>query len=472
MNNRQNLSLIAVIFSVTLLSSCFVAKKYERPEVNTQNLYRSDQLTDSIVLAQDSSSLAQISWKNLFSDALLQQYIQQALDNNLDIRIAVENINAAEAYLKQGKASYWPSVNASLDYSHSKNSQNGQAGALFKGPIDQFQLAAGLSWEADIWGKIRSQERSLNATYLQTIEAHKAVKTRLVSSVASTYYQLAALSEQIQIAEQNIASRDSSLQTIISLKSAGMTTEVAVKQTETSLYDAKVVLLNLKQSERILENTFCFLLNEPPHSITRNSLNAQNVQTNLSTGVPAKLLANRPDVKQAEYSFMNAFELTNVAKSNFYPTLSITANGGFQSIDIKDWLSANSIFSNIAAGILQPVFNRRQIRTNYEVAQSRQEQARLMYEQVVLNAGNEVSNALYEYQTQNEAIELLQKQYEASSLAVQYSEQLLVNGMANYLEVLTARQNALAVQLNLVNIRYAQLNSIISLYSALGGGWQ
>lgn len=471
MNKKYNF-IFALAMLLFPLSSCFVAKEYQRPEMNTGNLYRTDQLTDSASLVMDSTSMADVSWKNLFSDTLLKNYIKTALENNLDIRIAMQNIAIAAAYVKQGKASFWPDVNASVDYSYSHNSKNSQLGKIYSGDLNQYQLGLGLSWEADIWGKIRSQSNAYNATYLQSIEAHKAVTTRLVATIASTYYELTAISEQIIIAQKSIASRDSSLNTTKALKAAGQVTEVAVKQMEAQLYDAQLLLLNLKKQERIVENAFCLLLNEAPQPIKRSPLNSQEVQTPLKIGVPAQLLANRPDVRQAEYGLIHAFELTNVAKSNFYPALTITAAGGFQSIDLKNWLSLNSIFANIAGSLLQPIVNRRQIKTAYEVAQSKQQQALLNYQKALITAGNDVSDALYDYQTQTETITLEEKQYQALKKAVDYSEQLLINGLGNYLEVLSARQSALAAELNLVNARYARLNAIVNLYEALGGGWK
>ncbi|HET8572813.1 MAG TPA: efflux transporter outer membrane subunit [Edaphocola sp.] len=473
MNKKHSIFIICTGLLLLPLSSCFVAKDYHRPAVSTAHLYRTDRLVDSAALVMDSSSMANVSWKNLFSDTLLKHYISTALDNNIDIRIALQSIDAAAAYAKQGKASYWPSVNAELDYSDSRYSKNSLSGQSTNGKaISQYQVGAGLSWEADIWGKIRSQKRAYDDSYLQTIEAHKAVKTQLVADIASTYYQLMALDEQIRIARISIASRDSSLATTKALKQAGQVTAVAVKQTEAQLYAAQLILLDLQQQRRILENAFCLLLNEPPHGIQRNTLSEQRISTELKVGVPADLLANRPDVRQAELALMQAFEMTNVAKSNFYPSLTITAAGGFQSVALKDWLNVNSIFANIAGSLLQPIINHRQIRTAYEVARSQQQQALLRYEQALLTAGNEVSDALYNYQTQSQYIILEQKQYEAYQIAVNYSEQLLKNGLANYLEVLTARQNALSTQLSLVNARYEQLASIIELYRALGGGWK
>ncbi len=451
------------------LSSCYVGRQYQRPDLNTKDLFRTDQLVDSISLEMDSTSLANVSWQNLFSDPLLKQYIQTALSNNIDIRIALKSIDIASAYLKQAGAAFGPSVNANLNYGFAHNSRN--SGITVR-DVNQFQLAANLSWEADIWGKLKSAERASSAGYLQTIEAHKAVKTRLVANIASLYYQLGALREQIIIAEKTIVSRDSSLLTTKALKAAGQVTEVAVKQTEAQFYDAQLILVNLHEQERILENTFCMLLNESSHPIERNALSQQEINTPLRTWVAAALLANRPDLRQAEYGLIYAFELTNVARSNFYPSLTISAGTGLQSVDIKNWFDINSVFANVTGGLLQPIVNRRQIKTAYEVAQRQQEQALLNYEQILLKAGNEVSNALYDYQVQTKTIGLEEKKYEAYKKAVDYSEQLLINGLANYLEVLTARQNALATQLNLVNTKYMQLQAIVNLYEALGGGWQ
>lgn len=469
MKRNKNISIILVLSVVFGLSSCYVAKQYQSPEMATLDLYRTDQLTDTAISIGDSISLGDISWQKLFSDTLLRRYIQTGLDNNIDIRIAIKNIDIASAYVEQAQAAFLPSVFGSLNYGFTHNSRNSM---IPNRNVHQFNLGANLSWEADIWGRIRSQEKAALAAYLQTVEAHKAVKTRLVANIASMYYQLAALSEQMQVAQQTIRSRDSSLVTTRALMQAGELTAVAVKQTEAQLYDAQLILLNLSEQERVLENAFCMLLNEPPHPIERGALSAQEITTPLTTGVPSHLLINRPDVRQLEFALMRAFELTNVAESNFYPSLTITAGAGLQSADIRNWLSLNSLFANVAGGLLQPIFNRKQIRTAYQVAQSQQEQALLDYQQILLSAGNDVSNALFDYQTRTRAIDIEEKKYEAYKTAVDYSEQLLINGLANYLEVLTARQNALATRLNLVNTKYQRLQAIVDLYQALGGGWK
>lgn len=450
------------------LQSCFTAKTYERPELEeTENLYRTDNIPT------DTTSMANVPWRELFTDPILQEHIENGLANNLDIRIALQNITAAEAYLKQGKSGYLPTLGVNGSYTWMDPSESSQIGVASGGEtVNQYDLTASLSWEADIWGKIRSQKRAFSAGYLQSLAAHKAVKTELIASIASIYYQLLALDEQVEIAETSIDARKSSLQATEALKEAGQVTAVAVKQTEAQIYTSQIILVNLENSIQLLENTLSILLAEPPHAIQRTELETQKIESELKTGVPSLLLENRPDVMAAEFGLINAFELTNVARANFYPSLTLTAATGFQSFELEDWFSASSIFSSIAGGLFQPILNGRQIRTNYEVSLSQKEQALLNYKRTLLNAGKEVSDALANYEAASEIIVIREKQTLALKDATEYSEQLLNNGLANYLEVLTARQNGLNAELNLVDSRFQQLNAMVTLYQALGGGWE
>ncbi|CAM3335643.1 efflux transporter outer membrane subunit [Aequorivita lipolytica] len=448
-----------------LLVSCFAAKNYEQPEVVNEANYRTDNLP------QDTLTMATVSWKELFTDAALQSYIEEGLKNNIDIRVAIQQIRIAEAYVKQGKAGYLPSLNGNAKVTHQEFSQGSQFGAQFS-QLTQYELSAGLSWEADIWGKIRSNERAFQASYLQSVAAHQAVKSRLIANIASTYYRLLALDEQIRVTEETIETRSKGLETTQALKEAGNVTEVGVKQTEAQLYTAQVILIDLKNQAHLLENTLSILLGNAPQAITRGNLENQNITTPLNTGVPAQLLRNRPDVMAAEYSLMNAFELTNAARASFYPSLTLSATGGFQNIEIDKLFNANSLFATLIGGLTQPIFNKRQIRTQYEVSQAQQEQAYLDFRFAVINASKEVSDALYSYEAASEKIEVRQKEFEAYSLATDYSKQLLDNGLANYLEVLNAQENALNSSLNLINAKNSQLQSIVDLYEALGGGWR
>lgn len=447
-----------------LLVSCFAAKNYERPQVVNEANYRTENLP------QDTLSIATLSWKELFTDPLLQGYIEEGLKNNMDIRVALQQIRIAEAYVKQGKAGYFPSLNGTARYTHQELPAQNQFGNISS--IDQYELSAGLSWEVDIWGKIRSNERAAQAAYLQTVAAHQAVKSRLIANIASVYYQLLALDEQTRVTEETIATRSKGLETTQALKEAGNVTEVGVKQTEAQLYTAQGILIDLKNQARLLENAMSILLGSAPHEIARGSLENQDISIDLKTGIPAQLLRNRPDVMAAEYSLMNAFELTNAARAGFYPSLTLSASGGFQNIEIDKLFNANSLFATLIGGLTQPIFNKRQIRTQYEVSQAQQEQAYLDFRLAVITASKEVSDAMYKYEAATQKIEVNQKEFEAYNLATDYSEELLDNGFANYLEVLNAQENALNSSLNLINTKNNQLQSIVDLYEALGGGWR
>jgi len=456
---------VAVAMVFLTLQSCFVAKDYTRPqEVVTAKNFRTDQLP------QDSLSMATVSWREIFTDPMLQNYIEEGLNNNMDIRIALQQIAIAEAYVKQGKAGYFPTLNGTARASHQEFSESSQFGGVSS--ANQFELAGGLSWEADIWGKIRSTKRASDATYLQSVAAHQAVKSRLVANIAATYYQLLAIDEQIRVTEETIKTRTKGLETTLALKEAGSVTEVGVKQTEAQLFTARAILVDLQKQGRLVENTLSILLGSAPQQITRNTLNEQTIDIPITAGVPSQLLSNRPDVIAAEYSLINAFELTNVARSNFYPSLTLSANGGFQSIEIDKLFNANSLFASVVGGLTQPIFNGRKIKTQYEVAQARQEQALLNFKYALLNASKEVSDALYAMEAATQKIEIKESENEAYNLATDYSEELLDNGFANYLEVLTAQERALNSSLDLVAAKNNRLQAIVDLYEALGGGWQ
>lgn len=466
---HRNFSKGALILVVALtLQSCFVAQDYVRPDLDaeTQALYRTDNLPT------DSVSIADVSWKNLFTDQYLQKYIEEGLQNNMDVRIALQQILAAQAYAKQGKAGYLPSVSVGANATHQELSENSQFGALFSGGIDTYDITANLSWEADIWGKIRSNKRATQAAYLQSVAGHQAVKTQLISSIANTYYNLLALDAQLEVTKQTILTRESGVKTIKALKDAGQVTQVAVDQNIAQYNSAKALQVDIEVAIFKTENTLSILLGKSPQTFERSSLDIQNIDQDIVLGVPATLLSNRPDVMAAEYGLINSFELSNVAKSNLYPSLTLTASGGLESLDVDNLINANSIFANIIGGITQPIFNQRKLKTQREVAFVQQEQALLRFKQTLLVAGSEVSNALYTYKAETKKFEFRKNEVEALRTAEANSNELLKNGYANYLDLLTARESALNAELNIINSQLQQLVSIVDLYEALGGGWR
>jgi NodT family efflux transporter outer membrane factor (OMF) lipoprotein len=375
--------------------------------------------------------------------------------------------------MKQGKEGYFPTLSAGADWTHQELSRNSQMGSIVKNrSTNQYQLTGTLSWEADIWGKIRRNKRAANASFLQTSAANQAIKTQLIASIATTYYQLMSIDAQIKVAVATLINRVKSIATILQLKKAGNVMDVGVKQTEAQKYATQLIIADLKNNALLLENTLSILLGEAPKKIERSTFESQKIQPQITLGVPANLLRNRPDVIASEYNLISNFEMTNGAKSGFYPSFKITATGGLQSIDLKEWFSANSVFANIVSGLTQPIFNQRQIKTKYEIAKANQEKAYIQFEQSLLTAGKEVSDALAQYNNETYKITVREKHVDALKKAASYSDELLTYGLANYLEVLTSKNDALNAELNLVDNKFQQYKAIIQLYKALGGGWQ
>lgn len=461
--------IILIFFVSFLVVSCHTRQNYQRAnDVVDENLFRTD------ALPKDSVSMANLSWKEIFTDAVLQKHIAKALENNLDIRMALQNIASAEAYLKQSKAAYQPTISVGPDYSFNTSSLNTQFGQIVgeRRYINQFDITANLGWELDLWGKLKGQEKAQYAAYLSSVAAHQNVKSNLVASIATAYYQLLTFDEQKKIFSNTIEIRKKNLETTKALKEAGIVSEVAVQQSEALVYNAEASLVTLDVQIQMLENTISLLMGEPSHEIERTSLSTQNFALNTDVGYPSALLANRPDVKQAEFNLMNAFELTNAAKAQFYPSLKITGSTGVQSVDIDKLFSANSVFANVLVGLAQPILNKRQIRTNYEVSLANQERAYLNFRKTILNAGNEVSDALKMYNAQDQFIAFKKKELSAYDKSVEFSQELVNYGMANYLEVLNANVNKLNAEINIANAQYTKLQAGVELYRALGGGWR
>lgn len=471
---RKKISIVpGWLFTLTVLlflTGCFVARPYKAPENLVDNsYYRTDQLPE------DTLNMASFSWKELFTDNKLQGYIEKALNDNLDIRSAIQRIAIADAYLKQGRAAFFPSLSVGPSYNWQTNSLNTPSGKLSGGKRQYnsiFGLSGNLGWEADIWGKIQSNKDAALANFLQSQAAHQAVKSNLVASIADTYYQLTALDEQKKITEETIANREKSLVTTKALKDAGTLTEVDVKQSEALLLDSRGILVNLNNSIKLMENYFCTLLSIPPQPVDRNTLDEQVISTPLAAGVPVQMLTNRPDVRAAEYEYMTAFFGTNQARAAFYPSLTLTANGGFQSLDFDKVFNAASLFGSLTGSLLQPVFNRRQIRTQYEVAQANQQIAFNDYKKTILQAAGDISNALYNYDAQRQLIGIKREEFLKYDTAVQYSQALVNSGFGNFLNVIVAMQNSLTAELSYVDAKYGRLSGIVQLYRALGGGWK
>ncbi|MDB4920437.1 efflux transporter outer membrane subunit [Mucilaginibacter sp.] len=447
--------------------SCKITKTYQRPDLNTADLYRNQQTTDT-------TTIAAMPWESMFTDTVLKALIHEGLYNNLNLKIAVQKIYEAQATLGQSKAALLPNLSAGANATRSKLSAaslNYPPGTTVSTLTTSYQLGLNSSWEADIWGKLSSAKRAAFNTLLQTDAAKRAVQTQLIADIANNYYILLALDKELEITSRTLQNRIKDVETMKSLKEGAVVNGAAVVQSEANRYAAEVAIPDIKRSIRETENAIDILVGRPPGALNRSKLEAQKQIDSLQTGIPSQLLKNRPDVQQAEYAFHSAFENTNLARTYFYPSLTITASGGWSNLQLKDFF-VGSVFYNLAAGLTQPIFNQGINKARLKTAQAQQLESLYNFQQSLLVAGQEVSNALYAYQTASEKGGARSKQIAALTKAVDYTQELLrYSSATNYTDVLTSEQNLLAAQLDGVNDRLQQLQAVVNLYRALGGGW-
>ncbi len=347
-----------------------------------------------------------------------------------------------------------------------------QSSIVTGGAAHQYLLGLSSSWEADVWGKLRSTRRSYAASVLQSEAYRRVVQTQLIADIADNYYALLALDAQLEITRQTVQNRIRDVEVMKLLLEGDVVTGAAVVQSEAQRYAAEVTIPDLQRSIREAENLLATLLGRAPGPIARGTLAGQDAPPALLTGVPGQLLRNRPDVQQAEYAFEATFEQTNAARTYFYPSFTVTANGGLTSTTLENLFSPTAIFASIVGGLAQPIFNQGINRLRLARSQALQQEYLYTYQQTMFVAGQEVSNALFSYQSATEKADIRARQLAALNKAVDYTQELLRAGFANYTEVLTSQQALLQAQLNGVNDQLQQRQAVTDLYHALGGGWR
>ena len=450
-----------ILIAVMILTSCRVTEKYKRPAGIANNAMFRD------VTTTDTTTIADVSWKQMFTDTLLQKLIQEGINNNLDIKIAMIRIKEAQANVQLGKSALYPSLNVHATYTDQKTANSVLSESKY------YQLYGSSSWEADVWGKLNSAKRAALVSLQQSEAFKRAVQTQLVSDIVTNYYSLLAYDAQLQLTMKTVGFRIEDVATMKRLKESDVVTGAAVVESEANRYSVEVTIPDLKQNIRTTENTLSVLLGRTPGVIIRDSLNEQQVRTDLQTGIAAQLLSHRPDVQEAEYQLRYNFELTNIAKSYFYPSLTITAQGGFSNLSLSKLFNATSLFGNIIGGLTQPIFNQGINKQRLTVSKAQQEESLAAFQKTLLNAGLEVSNALYSYQTATDKITSRTLQIGFLGKAVDYTKELVkYTPTVNYTDVLTAEESLLAAQLNSINDKVQQLEAIVSLYRSLGGGWK
>lgn len=450
---------ITVIILAALFSSCHIYRAYERPESVTV----SDSLYREPVSVADSVSLASLTWRELFRDSQLQQLIERGLTHNTDLRIARLKVKETEALLMTSRLSYLPSV--SLNPQGTLTSVDGSK------PSKTYNLAVAADWEIDLFGKLLNAKRGAQAALEQSEAYRQAVQTQLIATIANSYYTLLLLDEQLGITQRTAETWTECLRTMKALKRAGQATEMAVAQTEASKLAVDASVVSIERQINEMENSLSVLLGMPPQEVSRSVLGKQEFPDSLATGVPLQLLSCRPDVRQCEYQLAVAYYATNSARSAFYPSITLSGAAGWTNSAGAAITNPGQWLLSAVGSLVQPFFNRGKNIANLKIAKAQQEEALLTFQQSVLNAGAEVNNALVQWQTARKRILLDEQQVVSLRSAFRSSELLMLHSSQNYLEVLAARQSLLQAELDTATDRFDEIQGVINLYHALGGGY-
>ena len=454
---------IGMMCLATMMSSCHIYKSYTRPDsVDASGIYRDPASATDTLAAADTTNFGNVSWKEVFRDAKLQALIEEGLANNVDMQAAILRVEEAKAMLTSARLSYLPSINIAP-----------QGTITSLGDIKSvkaYSLPAAASWEVDLFGKLLNAKRGQQAAYLQSQYSRQAVRSQLICGIANTYYSLLMLDRQVEITTQTAAIYKENVRVMEAMKIAGGTNEAGVAQMRAASHQVEASLMDLKRQVRETENSLAILLAKAPQHIERSTLDAQTMPQELTAGVPLQLLSNRPDVKIAEMTLASAYYTTNQARAAFYPNLTLTGTLGWTNGNSVQVSNPGQFLLQAMASLTQPIFNRGKLIANLKVTKAEEKIAQMNYQQAILKAGKEVSDALYLYDTADKKLVEDRGRVEQLSKAVTYTKALFQSAEASYLEILTAQQNLLSAQLNEVSDNFQRMQAVIDLYSALGGG--
>ncbi len=475
MLNKKLLNCIQVTFVLLLATACSVPPllhKTENKAVPAQ--YNS---------VRDSTNTAKIRWKEFFTDQYLAALIDTALKNNQEYNIILQEINIARNEVRARKGQYLPFVNiqggAGVDkvgkYTRQgaiEESTEIQPGKKFPNPLPDYMLAATASWEIDIWKKLRNAKKSAIYRYLSTVEGKNFMVTNLIADIATSYYELMALDNQLEILKQNIAIQQNALEIVKLEKVAAKVTELAVRKFEAEVLKNQSRQYDIMQGITEAENRINFLVGRFPQPVLRNSKTFNDlIPETIHAGIPSQLLQNRPDIRQAEQELAAAKLDVKAAKANFYPTLMITAGVGYNAFNPQFLITPESMLYSIGAGMVGPLVNRNAIKAYYYSATSKQIQDVYNYERTILNAYIEVANQLSNIHNLENSYALKTKQVEALTQSIDISSRLFRSARADYMEVLLTQRDALESKFDLVETKMQQMNAVVNIYQALGGGW-
>ena len=456
-------NILYIVLLAVVVSSCHIYKPYKRPDVNTTGVYRDPVSVTDTLAVSDTTNMGNLPWEQVFTDPQLQQLIRQGLENNSDLKTAALQVSQAEARLMTSRLSFLPSLSLS---------PQGTVSSFDKSAAQwTYQLPVVASWEIDLFGRLLNSKRAAKMALMQSEAYKQAVRTQVIATVANYYYTLLMLDRQLQISEQTAESWKQNVQMMKDLKIAGSVNEAAVVQSEANYYSIVASLADLRQQISSTENALSVLLGQAPQMIVRSTIEEQQFPAEMNTGIPVQMLSNRPDVRSAEMALAGAYYNTNIARSAFYPNLVISGSAGWTNSAGSVIVNPGKILASAVASLTQPIFGRGANIAQLKIAKAQQEEALIAFQQSILNAGSEVSNALVQYQTAEEKLAQRKEQIKSLEKSVKYTQDLLfLDSSHTYLEVLTAQQSLLSAQLSEVSDNFQRMQSVINLYHALGGG--
>lgn len=454
-------SLYIIMSCTLLLSSCGIYKKYERPEVNTKGLYRDTLSDQDTLVSNDTTTLGSTPWREVFTDPKLQTLIDSALSNNSDLLTAALSVKQSEDMLKVAKLAYVPSF---------VFSPNGALSSWDGAKTNKtYSLPIQASWTIDLFGSLLNAKRAQQMVLVQARDYQRAVRTSIISGVANCYYTLLMLDEQLRITKETEALTEQTWKTMQDMKEYYGYNEGSVLSAKANYLSVKASIPEIERQIRETENSLSLLLAQAPTRIDRGTFAGQSLPENLRTGVGIQVLANRPDVHAKEMALANCFYNVNKARSAFYPNITITGSAAWTNSSGMGIVNPGKMLLNAVGSLVQPIFQHGQLIAGLRVAKSQQEQAYIAWQQSILNAGSEVSNALKLYETSAKLSEIEAERVETLQSNVEAVTALMANG-STYLEVITAQQALLASKLQKVVDDFNKMQAVVNLYYALGGG--
>lgn len=475
LNNIKKVSVFLPAF-LLLFAACKTPDELKRTEKR--------ELPSAFTSSSDTLNMANIARKDLFKDPNLAALIDSALRNNQEYNIMLQEITAARSEVRARKGQYLPFLNLEGGAGAEKTARFTRPGAVeantdiapgraFPEPLPDYMVALTASWELDIWKKLRNERKSAMLRYLATVEGRNFMVTNLVSEIARSYYELMALDNQLDILRQNIAIQENALAIVKLEKESARVTELAVRKFEAEVFKNRGRQYDIMQRITETENRINFLVGRFPQTVTRNSSDFAALRPDsVRVGLPSQLLSHRPDIRRAEQELAAAKLDVKAARANFYPSINLTAAVGYNAFDPKFFIRPESMLYSVAGQLVAPLLNRNAIKAAYTSASARQLQQVYNYERSILNAYVEVVNQVNNVRNLRQSYDFKEKQVQALDQSITISTGLFKSARAEYMEVLMTQRDALEARFELVETRMRQMNAVVNMYRALGGGWK